>query len=168
MAITFNGYTPSFAFIMYVLISSMAGIMILQYLYKANKPMATMLCLVLLILVFIFFEMRWFTNLRLKGSSSYVAPTPSTSGCAADSLSVDASVNSNWPPIINICPDYMVSEGGSCIDINRLYGNKGGGNGNPAISIARGNKKCSDYNIPYLRWEGIVESDGQCIQSKIP
>jgi len=164
MAITFNGYTPSFEFIMYILISSTAGLMILKYLYTANMPIAAMLCLVLLILVFIFFQMRWFSNLKLKGTSSYVPqPSASTSGCAADSVSVDTSVNSNWPPIINICPDYMVSQNGRCVDSNKLYGTN-----NAMVSTLLHDRNCNDYNVPYLRWEGIVERDGQCIQFKIP
>ena len=143
--------------------------MILRYLYNANQPIAAMLCLVLLILVFIFFQMRWFQNLQLKGSSKYVAQAPSTSsgGCGTSSQNIDASVNANWPPIINICPDYMVTQNGSCVDPAQLYGNQGGGNGAPGTRIPVGDTNCANYSLPYLRWEGVVERQGQCIQSKI-
>jgi hypothetical protein len=172
MGITFNGYSPSFSFILYILVSCVGGLMILRYLYQNNKPLAAMLCLVLLILVFIFFELRWFQNLRLKGAAYSTQPAQSSqsaaSGCSAGSTSVDQSVSSNWPPIINVCPDYMVSKGGNCVDPSQLYGNRGGGNGSTGTQMKIGDRNCNSYAVEYLRWEGVVERDGQCIQSKIP
>jgi len=170
MAITFNGYTPSFSFILYILVSSVGGLLLLQYLYKGNKPIAAMLTLVLLILVFIFFELRWFENLKLKGTSKYVsqATNGNSGSCSPTTQNVDSAVNGNWPPIINICPDYMVTQNGKCVDPAQLYGNKGGGNGSPNTQITIGDTDCSHYNLDYMRWEGVIESNGQCIQSKIP
>lgn len=169
MAITFNGYAPSYPFILYILVSSVGGLAILQYLYKSDKPIAAMLTLVLLILVFVFFNLRWFSNMQLKGTASYVAQSDANaSSCGNTPLNVDGGVNANWPPIINICPDYMVSQNGKCIDPSNLYGNRGGGTGSTGTQITIGNSNCGNYNLDYLRWEGVVESDGRCIQSKIP
>ena len=173
MAIKYNGSTISFSFIVYVLVSSNAGLMIIQYLFKNNKSLAAMIVLVLLLLVFIFYGLRWFSNFQLKGSAPWVAQTAKTANgssgsCGATTADAASPVNANWPPIVNVCPDYMVSQNGKCIDPKQLYGNKGGGNGSTSTSIAIGDKTCGNYAIDYLRWEGVVESDGQCINGKIP
>lgn len=171
MAITYNGYKLSFVFILYIVISGIAGLAIIQGLYKNNKSLAAMLCLILLLLVFIFYGLRWFQNFQLKGTSNaavVAASTANSGNCAVGPSSVSSGVNVNWPPIVNTCPDFMVSQNGKCIDPKQLYGNRSGGNGALNTQISIGNTKCSDYTIDYLRWEGVVESDGQCVSSKIP
>ena len=57
-------------------------------LYNRGQTMGSMATLVLLILVFIFFGLRWFPDGNLNGSKP---------GKLA------------WPPIVNVCPDFMVS-----------------------------------------------------------
>ncbi len=57
-------------------------------LYNRGQTMGAMATLVLLLLVFIFFGLRWFPDGNLNGSKP---------GKLA------------WPPIVNVCPDFMVS-----------------------------------------------------------
>lgn len=67
-----------------------------------------MITLILLILVFVFFGLRWFQDGSVKGSSK--------SGV--------------WPPIVNMCPDFMISwtDNASkniyCYDASNVYGLK--------------------------------------------
>lgn len=57
-------------------------------LYNRGQTMGAMILLVLLLLVFIFFGLRWFPGGNLNGTQP---------GKMA------------WPPIVNVCPDFMVS-----------------------------------------------------------
>ena len=57
-------------------------------LYNRGQTMGAMATLVLLLLVFIFFGLRWFPDGNLNGSKPGKLV---------------------WPPIVNVCPDFMVS-----------------------------------------------------------
>jgi hypothetical protein len=59
-----------------------------SFLYNRNQSIGAMITLVLLILVFVLFGLRWFPGGNLNGSQ------PKTG---------------SWPPIVNMCPDFMVS-----------------------------------------------------------
>jgi hypothetical protein len=54
-------------------------------LINSGRSIAAVLCLILFILIFVFFGIRWF-----RGTQSMFTYTGS------------------WPPIINMCPDYLV------------------------------------------------------------
>jgi hypothetical protein len=66
-----------------------------------------MILLILLILIFIFYGLRWFPDGNLNGTKPPVKA---------------------WPPIVNMCPDFMVSwkdlDTGKlyCYDANNVYG----------------------------------------------
>jgi len=74
--------------ILYSLVCVVVGGGFVSMLYNRGQTMGSMATLVLLILVFIFFGLRWFPDGNLNGSKP---------GKLA------------WPPIVNVCPDFMVS-----------------------------------------------------------
>ena len=93
--------------ILYSLICTIVGGGAVAFLYKREQPIGAMLLLVLLILIFIFYGLRWFPKGILNGTG------PSSQ---------------SWPPIVNMCPDFMVSwtNGNQvyCYDSNNVYGLK--------------------------------------------
>ena len=74
--------------ILYSLVCVVVGGGFVSMLYNRGQTMGAMATLVLLLLVFIFFGLRWFPDGNLNGSKP---------GKLA------------WPPIVNVCPDFMVS-----------------------------------------------------------
>jgi len=71
---------------------------------RRQQTIASMLVLVLIILVFIFFGLRWFPGGNLNGTKPAKVP---------------------WPPIVNMCPDFMVTWTDNnkvyCYDANNVY-----------------------------------------------
>jgi hypothetical protein len=91
--------------ILYSLVCTIVGGGSVTFLYKRGQTIGALLLLVLLILIFIFYGLRWFPNGNLNGT------TPSAQA---------------WPPIVNMCPDFMVSWTDSsnkvyCYDANNVY-----------------------------------------------
>lgn len=74
--------------ILYSLICVVVGGGAVSFLYKRNQTMGAMITLVLLLLVFILYGLRWFPGGNLNGSQPKAG---------------------SWPPIVNMCPDFMVS-----------------------------------------------------------
>lgn len=77
-------------------------------LYNRGQQMGAMALLVLLILVFLFYGLRWFPGGNLNGTKTGAV---------------------TWPPIVNMCPDFMVSWKDStgkiyCYDAANIYGLK--------------------------------------------
>ena len=73
---------PSYKLIFYVLFCVFIGLTITMQLMKSQRPIAGILYLILAILIFVFFGLRWF-------------------GASGAGRAVQ------WPPIINSCPDYL-------------------------------------------------------------
>jgi hypothetical protein len=73
---------PSYKLIFYVLFCTFVGLSVMVQLMKSNRSVAGISYLILAILIFIFFGLRWFGR-EGKG------------------------VKGQWPPIINACPDYL-------------------------------------------------------------
>lgn len=101
-----------FSLIVYILLCVVIGGGIVSSFYNENQKAAAMSALVLLVLVFIFFGLRWFKDGNLKTAQQ---------GTVA------------WPPIVNMCPDFMVTwtdtsaTGGNkiyCYDASNVYGLK--------------------------------------------
>lgn len=101
-----------FYLVVYILLSIVIGVSLYAFLYNQGQNIGAMIVFVLLIAVFAFFGLRWFKNGKLKGSV------------------VDPS--GNWPPIVNVCPDFMASvkvtttdpnNSGDimCQDVNNIY-----------------------------------------------
>ena len=74
--------------ILYSLICVVVGGGAVSFLYNRNQAIGAMITLVLLLLVFILYGLRWFPGGNLNGSQPKVGV---------------------WPPIVNMCPDFMVS-----------------------------------------------------------
>jgi hypothetical protein len=74
--------------ILYSLICVVVGGGAVSFLYNRNQSMAAMITLVLLLLVFMLYGLRWFPGGNLNGSQPKVGA---------------------WPPIVNMCPDFMAS-----------------------------------------------------------
>jgi hypothetical protein len=97
-----------FWLIAYIVVSIIIGTGASGFLYKRQQTVAAILTFILLLLIFIFYGLRWFSGGNLKGSQP---------GTVA------------WPPIVNACPDFMISYKASdgktyCYDVNNFYGLK--------------------------------------------
>jgi hypothetical protein len=163
--------------IVYILLCVAIGGGAVSYFYKLQETTGAMVAMVLLILVFVFYGLRWFEAGELKGTKSS---------------------NGNWPPIVNACPDYMSlykdASGVYCYDAGNIYGLKSVTAGNAGTvkitingvanqsalvlknigtrtgAILKDNFKnvISDTtNGKYVKWEGVW--DGQSMNtSKVP
>jgi hypothetical protein len=94
--------------ILYSLICVVVGAGSVSFLYKRDQSVAAMIALVLLILVFVFYGLRWFPGGNLNGTKPSGGP---------------------WPPIVNMCPDFMASFVDSsnkvyCYDAANIYNMK--------------------------------------------
>jgi len=175
----------SFAFIAYLLISISLGLYAVKLMYSQNKPISAMIVIVLLVIVFLFFMKRWFQHGQLKGSAGWmqanaVSQSGSSGQCSdASGSTVIASTPTNWPPVINQCPDFMtLNTSNQCVDSNRLYG-MGTSIGaftfsNAPKSTTNSSNICNSIQNPtstnsvaYLRWEGVVQNEGNCIPGNI-
>ena len=79
-------------FIAYIVICICAGGGLVAQLYNRQQTIGAMILLVLCIAIFAFFGLRWFQGGELKGS------TPASQ---------------QWPPIVNLCPDFMAAVKGT-------------------------------------------------------
>ena len=75
-------------FIAYIVICICMGGGAVSYMYNRDQTLGAMILLVLVIAIFAFFGLRWFKDGTLKGSGAS---------------------NVQWPPIVNLCPDYMAA-----------------------------------------------------------
>jgi len=94
--------------ILYSLVCVVVGGGAVNFLFKRGQTMGAIGVLVLLVLIFIFFGLRWFPGGNLNGSKPKAQ---------------------SWPPIVNMCPDFMVSWTNNadskkvyCYDSNNVYG----------------------------------------------
>lgn len=128
MALIFFGKTVSWYFIWYIVVCLFLGITMVNFVMKRNQMVAGALLFALLTLTFVFYGLRWFTDYQLKGTAS-ASPVCTSGDCT-------------WPPIINLCPDYMVTWSDStgkmyCYDVLNLYNMKTAP-GNPAYAMVGG------------------------------
>ena len=158
--------------IAYILLFVVLGGYSVSTLYKRAQTIGAMVTLVLLLLIFTFYGLRWFQAGKLKGT---------TKG------------NVTWPPIVNMCPDFTVAWKNTdgrmyCYDAGNVYGLKTNTNSNLTSSLTingisgqsaykiKGNTKdettlkSNFENIIRsepgngIRWEGVW--DGQTANSK--
>ena len=92
-------------FIAYIVICICLGGGLVAQLYNRQQTIGAMVLLVLVIAIFSFFGLRWFQDGELKGSKA---------------------ASQAWPPIINLCPDFMVATKGTdgntyCYDPTNTY-----------------------------------------------
>jgi hypothetical protein len=72
-----------YALVFYILFCIFVGLSGTMQLYRSERVVAAFVFLILAILVFVFFGLRWFKN----GGGS----------------------KTQWPPIMNMCPDYLTA-----------------------------------------------------------
>jgi hypothetical protein len=75
-----------YLFLAYIFVCIALGLGVFSQLNSSGRTWAGILSLILLILIFVFYGQRWF-----EGTSGKFSTTPGS-----------------WPPIINMCPDYLV------------------------------------------------------------
>jgi hypothetical protein len=97
-----------FTIIVYILLCVVIGGGIVSSFYNEGQKAAAFTALALLILVFTFFGLRWFKDGNFKGTQQGTIP---------------------WPPIVNMCPDFLSSWTDSsgniyCYDASNVYGLK--------------------------------------------
>ncbi len=128
----------------------MAG-SILNFFIKGGNTIAAILSLVLLISIFVFYGLRWFEDKKLKGS----VPT----GIVP------------WPPIVNSCPDFMVTYNDTankkvyCYDAGNFYGLKSGNVGTNSGIIRNITVNGVDGQIGFLLNDN---ADGVTGDNKLP
>ena len=74
-----------FSFIAYVFLCIVLGLGVFTQLSNSGRTWGGIITLILFILIFVFYGIRWF-----RGTSSVF------------------NYSGSWPPIINMCPDYLV------------------------------------------------------------
>jgi len=151
----------SYSMIAYIFICIILGLTVPMQLMQSGRQLAALFCLVLFILIFIFYGMRWFSSSSLTNYTG------------------------SWPPIINTCPDYLLyymrGKQATCIDmlgINRSGGllkpwTKGSSPQNPPADDAKYfpyiykagmnpadvKKLCTLAQQAGLTWEGITNGE---------
>lgn len=131
-----------YSFIAYVFLCLVIGIGGVTTLHKQERPYSAVLCFVLFVMVFTFFGRRWF-----RGTSSA------------------ATYTGSWPPLINMCPDYLVyfknGAQDACVDISGV--NRSGGRLQPwsgSDSPSNPPKEPSKY-FPYVYKAGMTDTQLQ-------
>jgi len=116
-------------FIAYMIIVIVLGSSLVAYLFKREQTIGAMVLLVLLLLTFIFYGLRWFPGGKLNGTGN-------------------AKVA--WPPIVNMCPDFMVAWTATvagtgvtagdvfCYDVGNIYGLKAQASDIDSIKLIKG------------------------------
>lgn len=163
----------------YILLSAAIGIYGVMYFFKSQRTISAVLYLILAILIFLFFGLRWFGN---KASSN---------------------ASTSWPPIINSCPDYLTAytrtvngtKVPTCIDLIGVSTGSYGSNGvvkkwessmsinnppttdeyyfdptMPTASIAGESpyqQLCNRTKAAGLTWEGICDGEN-CFEPTVP
>jgi hypothetical protein len=95
-----------FWLVAYIFISAILGSSLVSFMYKQGQTIGAIGLVVLLLLIYVFYGLRWFKGGNLKGTT------------------VDGKIP--WPPIINACPDFMSSYKASdgkiyCYDAGNFY-----------------------------------------------
>ena len=160
-----------FWLVAYILISAILGASLVSFLYKGGQTVGALTLVVVLMLIFVFYGLRWFKGGKLKGST------------------VDGKIA--WPPIINACPDFMTSYKASngktyCYDAGNFYemktyngagqeeitvngvaGQRGilmknpGGSGvlgkYPLRNASTAGAILADTKGKYVKWEGVID-----------
>ena len=152
-----------FSFIAYVFLCIVLGLGIFMQLSNSGRTWGGIVTLILFILIFVFYGIRWF-----RGTSSVF------------------NYSGSWPPIINMCPDYLVyfkkNNRESCVDLTGVAksqtvlapwssedttANPPNPNGNkyfryvyrPGADAARMKELCTQTINAGLTWEGITNGE---------
>lgn len=150
-----------YSLILYILVSIALGVGGTYYIFQVDRALTSFMYLIGVIFVLVYFGLRWFAgdNLRLGGVKSNV-----------------------WPPVINLCPDFLtLTERGSgtavekiCVDLIGVASGAGGiqklteptqiNNDNFVFKLhenltgpARRRKLCEECTSKRVTWEGLFD-----------
>jgi hypothetical protein len=161
-----------YGFIAYIFVAIAIILGVFSQLNNSGRTWSAIISLVLLILIFVFYGIRWF-----EGTSAKFSAPPGA-----------------WPPIINMCPDYLVyykhsSGKDTCVDMLGVSSNASltkwtdsdtasappldssnsytsGGNAKyfkhiykPGLNAAELKVLCDKAMEAGLKWEGITNGD---------
>lgn len=112
-----------YSFIAYILLAIFLELTVSTSLVGQGRTTAAVLVIFGFLLIFVFYGQRWFTGITVaKGSGA----------CSTTKLSganLKLSYTGPWPPVINMCPDYLVyfkrGTVDTCVDISGV--NRSGG-----------------------------------------
>ena len=109
-----GGYKPDWYLILYYIVCLSIMASLCGWLWNKGQQVAALVTGVLLIFVFIYFDYRWFP---VKDTGASKCPGKDASGNDV----------TEWPPIINMCPDYFVGWTDPlgniyCYDAHNTYG----------------------------------------------
>ena len=115
-----GNYTMNWSYFVYLVVCILIEVNIVGWLFGRGQSIAAGLTGALLALIFYFYYLRFFTKSPTKEK-------PSDSCGAVDAPPPCAE----WPPIVNMCPDFMVAWTDSnknvyCYDANNTYNMKTG------------------------------------------
>jgi hypothetical protein len=128
-----GSWQPNFGLIAYYIVCILLTVNVYKYLSGRGQNIAAMALIPLLFLVFIFFGIRWNWFLEKKPASS---KSNDNAGCTSDNSIKSPSIE--FPPIVNMCPDFMVAWQNPsdrivyCYDANNTYNMKTGAGTPPA------------------------------------
>ena len=174
---------------LYYVVCILIGANVTGSFYKRDQPIAAIISILLLLMIFVFFGLRWFS----------VPDTKKPSKCSDTNTLTTSRKCPTFPPSINLCPDFMVAYTDPtgkvlCYDVNNTYEMKkatgaalmtgltingvGGQSAHTAglelINTIKNSPTTitGDPNGKYLRWEGVfdgrtIEPDSTCIISKL-
>ena len=175
--------------VLYYVVCILIGVNVAGSLHNRGQPIAGIISILLLIMIFIFFGLRWFSTPDSKKDSKCPDPNnPSTSGTCP-----------TFPPSINLCPDFMVAYTGPagkvlCYDVNNTYemkkatgallltdqtingvgGQSAHTSGLDLVNTITNNQSSITGHLlgKYLRWEGVFDGRSflttiACITSKL-
>lgn len=110
-------------FLAYILLAIFLEFSAVSALASQGRSISAFVVAVMFLLIFVFYGQRWFTALA----------TAKQGQCGSTKLSggsLKLSYNGPWPPMVNMCPDYLVyykrnGSADTCIDISGV--NRSGG-----------------------------------------
>jgi len=116
-----GNYTMNWSYFVYLVVCLLILVNIVGWLFGRGQTIAAGLTGVLLALIFYFYYLRFFSK----------APTSAPSPAAACGAIDEAPACADWPPIVNMCPDFMVAwtdanKNVYCYDANNTYNMKSG------------------------------------------
>jgi hypothetical protein len=121
---TNNNFEVNWYLILYYIVCILIAANIAGWLWNRGQTSGAIITLALLLLVFVFFGLRWFNTPDPRAAKAACAKVSGT-GAEPD------TVLNPWPPSVNMCPDFMVAYTEStgrllCYDVNNTYEMKEG------------------------------------------
>ena len=117
---TTDGKPVNWNLIIFYVLSTLILVNICGWLWNTNRQIAAGLTLILLLLVFVFYWFRWFNP-----APKAPIPVDLQTNCSNNTIPPPSC---DWPPIVNMCPDFMVvwqnETNGNvyCYDMHDVYG----------------------------------------------